>query len=155
MATLVMFAHPQCPCTRAGLGELQKIVERCGGRVRAHVIFYKPQGASDAWEHSDLWKSAAALPGVEVQCDEHGTEASLFGASTSGFVVLYDEQGQLCYNGGITSERGHSGDNEGESAIIAILNGQPPRLTAMPVFGCSLSRPGSVTLKGAAATCTR
>jgi len=155
MATLLMFAHPQCPCTRAGVGELEKLIAQCNGRVRVHVIFYKPPGASDEWAHTDLWRSAAAIPGVEVQCDEHGAEAALFGANTSGYVVLYDQAGQLRFNGGITSERGHSGDNEGRSAIVAILTGRPPRITTMPVFGCSFSRPGTITLKGGAATCTR
>ena len=149
-----MFAHPRCPCTRAGVGELDQLMTQCNGRVRAHVIFYKPHGAPDEWAHTDLWKSAAAIPGVEVQCDEDGAEAALFGATTSGFVVLYDSLGQLRFNGGITSERGHSGDNEGLSSIVAILNGQTPRLTTMPVFGCSFFRPGSISLKGAA-TCTR
>jgi hypothetical protein len=154
IATLVMFAHPRCPCTRASVGELEKLVARCDGRVRVHVVFYKPHGAPDEWAHTDLWRSAAAIPGVEVQCDEKGAEASLFGAATSGFVMVYDRFGQLRFNGGITSERGHSGDNEGESAIAAILSGQPPRITATPVFGCSFSRPGFIPLKGAA-TCIR
>lgn len=154
IATLVMFAHPRCPCTRAGVGELEELIARCNGLVRAHVIFYKPNGAPDEWAHTDLWRSAAAITGVEVRCDEEGAEAALFGATTSGFVVLYDRLGQLRFNGGITSERGHSGDNEGLSAIVAILNGKPPRLTTMPVFGCPFSRPGSILAKGAA-TCTR
>ena len=154
IATLVMFAHPRCPCTVASVGELEKLIARFNGRVSAHVIFYKPHGASDEWAHTDLWRSAAAIPGVEVRCDEDGAEASLFEAATSGFVVLYDQRGQLCFNGGITSERGHSGDNEGESAIAAVLNGQPPRLTAMPVFGCSFFGPGSKVINGAA-VCTK
>ena len=154
IATLVLFAHPRCPCTRAGVGELEKLMAQCAGRVRAHVIFYKPPGASDEWAHTDLWSSAAAIPGVTVQCDEDGAEAARFGATTSGFVVLYDRFGQLRFNGGITSERGHSGDNEGRSAIVAVLNGQTPRLTVMPVFGCSFSGPGSFCPKGAA-QCTK
>ncbi len=154
MATLLMFAHPRCPCTRAGVGELDQLMTQCNGLVRARVIFYKPHGAPDQWAHTDLWKSAAAIPGVAVQCDEDGAEAAHFGATTSGFVVLYDRLGQLRFNGGITSERGHSGDNDGLSSIVAILRGQTPRLTTMPVFGCSFSRPGSPIVKGTA-TCTR
>jgi hypothetical protein len=154
IATLLMFAHPRCPCTRASVGELEKLIAQCNGRVRAHVIFYKPPGAPDNWAHTDLWKSAAAIPGVEVQCDKQGSEAALFGARTSGFIVLYDQFGNLRFSGGITSERGHSGDNEGRSAVVAILDGQLPRRIATPVFGCSFSRPGSILLKGTA-TCTR
>lgn len=154
LATLVMFAHPRCPCTRAGVGELDQLMTRCNGLVRAHVIFYKPHGAPDQWAHTGLWRSAAAIPGVDVLCDEEGAEAALFGATTSGFVVLYDRGGRLRFNGGITAERGHSGDNEGLGSIEAILNGQPPRLTNMPVLGCSFSGPGFKSAKGAA-TCAR
>jgi len=32
--------------------------------------------------------------------------------------MLYDKLGQLVFNGGITSSRGHEGDNEGQDAII-------------------------------------
>jgi len=148
--TLVMFAHPRCPCTRASVGELERLIAQCNGRVRAHVIFYKPHGASDQWAQADLWRSAAAIPGMDVRCDEEGAEAARFGATTSGFVVVYDASGQLRFSGGITAERGHSGDNEGRSAIVAILNGQPPRLTSTPVFGCSFFGPGSKCVKGVA-----
>lgn len=148
LPTLVMFAHPQCPCTRASIGELAVLMAQSNGRVRAHVVFYKPHGFPDEWAHTDSWTSAAAIPGVEVSCDEEGVEARQFGAETSGFVVLYDGLGRLCYNGGITSERGHSGDNEGRSAIVAILNDGTPRVATMPVFGCSIFDPQSKCVKG-------
>src|ERR1700722_10952551 len=40
VATLVMFAHPRCPCTRASIGELEKLMAQSHGLVRAHVVFY-------------------------------------------------------------------------------------------------------------------
>ncbi|HWB59276.1 MAG TPA: hypothetical protein VG733_07280 [Chthoniobacteraceae bacterium] len=122
---------------------------QCKGRVRAHVVFYKPHGFPDAWARTDSWASAAAIPGVEVSCDEEGAEAQRFGAQTSGFVVLYDGLGRLRYNGGITSERGHSGDNAGRDAIVAILNDGDPGVAAMPVFGCSISGTDSQCAQGA------
>ena len=151
-ATLVMFAHPRCPCTRASIGELEKIMAQSHGPVRAHVVFYKPHGTPDEWARTDLWRSAAAIPGVDVRADEDGLEAAKFGAVTSGFVVLYDGLGHLGYNGGITAARGHAGDSEGQDAIVAILNSRAPRLTAMPVFGCSFSDPESKCVKGIAWT---
>ena len=47
-ATLVMAAHPQCPCTRASLTELERLLSRVRGRMHAVVLFVKPRGASDA-----------------------------------------------------------------------------------------------------------
>jgi len=149
LATLVMFAHPRCPCTRASIGELAELLAQCQGRLRAIVLFYKPRGAPAAWARTDLWRSAAAIPGVEAGADDGGTEAARFGALSSGSVLLYDAAGKLAFRGGITGERGHMGDNEGREAIADILHGLTPRLTAMPVLGCSLANPKSKCAGGA------
>ncbi len=80
-ATLVMLAHPHCPCTRASIGELASIMAHCQGRLGAYVLFLKPDGFSDDWEKSDLWQSAATIPGVTVIPDDDGNEARRFGAN--------------------------------------------------------------------------
>jgi hypothetical protein len=136
--TLVMFAHPQCPCTRASMEELNRLLARSEGRVAAQVLFFKPDKYSSDWVHSDLWRSAAAIPGVVVREDTNGSQASQFGAETSGYVLLYDTHGRLLFKGGITGSRGHAGENTGESAIIALLKGQEMSLKQTPVYGCSL-----------------
>lgn len=136
--TLVMFAHPQCPCTRASMEELNRLLARTEGKVAAQVFFFKPDKFSGDWVHSDLWKSAAAIPGVVVREDPNGAQARLFGAETSGDVLLYDTHGRLLFNGGITGSRGHAGDNAGENAIVARLQGQAVSLKQTPVYGCSL-----------------
>jgi hypothetical protein len=136
--TLVMFAHPQCPCTQASMEELNRLLARTEGKVAARVLFFKPSNFSGDWVHSDLWKSAAAIPGVVVCEDTNGMQARLFGAETSGDVLLYDTHGQLLFNGGITGSRGHAGENDGENTIIARLQGQTVSLKQTPVYGCSL-----------------
>ena len=136
--TLVMFAHPQCPCTRASMGELNRLLARCSGRVAAQVWFFKPGVFPSDWTRTDLWRSAAAIPGVAVREDADGAQARLFGAETSGHVLLYDKQGQLLFHGGITGGRGHAGDNAGEDAIIALTAGGHATLAQTPVYGCSL-----------------
>jgi hypothetical protein len=141
LPVLVMFAHPKCPCTRASVEELSRVMARNQGRVRAEVVFYKPHGLPDSWAHTDLWSAAAAIPGVEVRCDQEGAEAARFGATTSGFIVLYDKPGQLRFSGGITAERGHAGDSTGEEAILAVLGGQNPAVDSTPTLGCSLTGP--------------
>src|SRR5881409_1281761 len=47
--TLVLAAHPHCPCTRATLQELAVIMTRCHGRVAARVLFVEPEGFSEPW----------------------------------------------------------------------------------------------------------
>ena len=136
--TLIMFAHPHCPCTRASVEELNRLLAKSSGRVAAQVLFFKPRGFPDNWTRTDLWRSAAAMPGVKVLEDLDGAQARLFGAETSGYVLLYDTRGQLLFKGGITGSRGHAGDNAGENAVCSLLAGQRVSLKQIPVYGCSL-----------------
>ena len=137
-ATLVMLAHPHCPCTRASVGELAQIMAQVQGRVAAYVLFLKPEGSSNDWGNTDLWRSAAAIPGVTVLPDGDGEEARRFGVETSGHTLLFDTTGRLLFSGGITGSRGHSGDNAGRSAIVSLLSNQPAERAQTFVFGCSL-----------------
>ena len=140
-ATLVMLAHPRCACTRASLAELERLMARAGGRLTAQVLFVRPPEVAAAWTDGDLWARAAAIPGVHVERDDGGLEAARFGARTSGDVVVYDPAGRLLFEGGITSARGHEGDNPGRSAILAALAAPPADAAAAPVFGCPLAGP--------------
>jgi hypothetical protein len=137
-ATLVMLAHPHCPCTRASIGELARLMTQAQGRVTAYVLFVKPRGFSDGWVQTDLWTSAATIPGVTPVLDDGGTEAALFHAETSGQTVLYDSAGNLLFSGGITSARGHAGDNAGRTAIVSLLTSDGTEERDTPVFGCPL-----------------
>jgi hypothetical protein len=143
--TLLMLAHPHCPCTRASIGELAQIMAHAVGRVNAYVIFVKPPGAAADWDDTDLRRSAAAIPGVTVLTDENGTEAARFGAETSGHTLVFDREGTLVFSGGITASRGHAGGNAGESAVLAVLNGETIAGSRTPVFGCSLQKRNSAT----------
>jgi hypothetical protein len=136
--TLVLLAHPHCPCTRSTIGELAKLMTRLSGQLTAYVLFYAPEGFSPAWEKTDLWQSAASIPGVQVFRDENGQEAQFFGAATSGQTLVYDGQGHLLFSGGITAARGHFGDNAGETAIVAWLTTITGGQKSTPVYGCSL-----------------
>jgi hypothetical protein len=141
-ATLVMFAHPQCQCTRATIGELAIIMAHARGQLDADVFFYLPAREASAWARTDLWQSAIAIPGVRAFEDREAAVAQSFGAFTSGQTLLYDSSGRLLFKGGITAFRGHSGDNGGRSAIAALLRGETLRPNTLrvgtPVFGCSL-----------------
>ena len=160
--TLVMVAHPQCPCTGASMDELAQVVAHIQSKARVYVLFYTPKGAGHDWENTDLRRTAEKIPGVTVLSDVDGVEARRFGAETSGHTFLFASDGRLLFNGGITASRGHSGDNAGESAIVSLID--PPSLRygaagnhAAPrfqtfVFGCSLSDRGE---QGKAVPCLR
>jgi hypothetical protein len=142
---LVLFAHPKCPCTRASIGELARLMARCEGLLDAHVFFLRPAGVAEGWEITDLWTSAESIPGVRAVADPGGAEAELFGAGTSGQALLYGPQGMLLFEGGITASRGHAGDNAGRDAIESIVRGEDTPEATTPVFGCSLSAPEGQT----------
>lgn len=138
-ATLIMFVHPKCPCTRASLGELEKIVARFHGSFTPWVVFFKPLDSDESWDHTDLRETAAAIPGVHVLTDLGGVEASRFHATTSGETILYNNQGERLFHGGITLARGHAGDNAGRSAIEDSLKGTVPVCSHTSVFGCPIA----------------
>jgi hypothetical protein len=134
--------HPKCPCSRATTDELAKLMAHAQGRMVARVLMIRPDGVPEAWERTDLWRSAAAIPGVTVVADPQGTESRRFGAATSGQTLLYAADGRLLFAGGITGSRGHIGDNEGRSLVLALaraeivpMQGERPQT---PVYGCPL-----------------
>ena len=139
--TLVMIAHPRCPCTRATLGELARLMAKAQGRLKTYVLFIRPEGSPVDWEKTDLWAAAAAIPGTTVMVDDKGKEAENFQTATSGQNLLYGTDGKLLFSGGITSSRGHEGDNAGRDTIISILNGEQPAQNETPVYGCPIFAP--------------
>jgi hypothetical protein len=138
LPTLVMFAHPMCPCTEASLAELARLMRRVDGKLSAHVLFIRPAGTPESWARSANWKLAAHIPGVSVAADPDSAEALRFGSGTSGEVVFYDAQGALRFSGGITPSRGHEGDNPGSDRIAALVAGGAEGFIGTPVFGCPL-----------------
>jgi hypothetical protein len=136
--TLVFFAHPRCPCTRASLGELELLMAGVQGVVSAHVLFIRPEGVADAWVETDLWRTAAAIPGVTMHRDDTGVETRRFGSETSGETLLYEPDGHLAFHGGMTVARGHSGDNPGRDTLMALLRHVTVRRRENPVFGCRM-----------------
>jgi hypothetical protein len=136
--TLVMFLHPQCPCSRASLDELLVLVTHCRDQVDPVIVFLKPSGFADGWEETDLWSMAKIIPGAALLTDSGGTETRRFHARVSGEALLYDVGGRLIFHGGLTPSRGHRGDNAGRSALELLLAGKPCPQRETAVFGCSL-----------------
>ncbi|MFT3746163.1 MAG: hypothetical protein QM785_17970 [Pyrinomonadaceae bacterium] len=136
--TLIIAAHPQCPCTRATLTELSRLMNDNQGSLDAFVLFVKPAGASDGWNSGDAWEDAKKIAGVTVVHDELGSEAKIFDAHTSGQTMLFSSDGKLLFTGGITAGRGRRGVSAGESAISALLKGEKPVVNSTSVYGCPL-----------------
>lgn len=137
-ATLVMFVHPMCPCSRASAGELARLMARCEQPLDVKVLAVKAPDAPKAWAESSLLKTLRDIPSVTVTEDQGGTEARRFGARTSGHTMLFDARGRLLFSGGITAARGHAGDSVGGDSIVALVNHDGNSQREADVFGCSL-----------------
>jgi len=138
LKTLVMMSHPKCPCTRASLAELETLLSQYRERLTVYVLFVQPKDVPYEWTRTDLWQTASHIGGVHVLVDDDSREADQFKGLTSGQVVLYDADGRLEFNGGITGARGHVGDNFGLKRILAVLRGEKTDRADSPVFGCPL-----------------
>ncbi|MEW6055489.1 MAG: hypothetical protein AB1540_02660 [Bdellovibrionota bacterium] len=147
-ANLVIFAHPHCPCSKATVGELERLIPHIQGKVKSLVVFFKPKAKDEAWVKSDLWQKAQGLSEVQAIVDEDGLEAQRFGAKTSGQAFLYDNQGKLAFQGGLTRERGHMGDSQGRDAILHFIKTGKATLASAPVFGCALKSPERAVARG-------
>jgi hypothetical protein len=141
--TLVVFAHPRCPCTRATITELRELLGSRPGRIaRAYVLVLKPREFPEGWEKTDIWRNAASIRGVTVISDVDGIEAARLGARTSGQTLLYDASGTLLFSGGITKLRGEAGDNVGVRRVSALIAGESVDRNTSEVFGCAIRTPG-------------
>jgi hypothetical protein len=144
--TLLMFVHPQCPCTAASVAELARLLARTRAQIDAFVLLHRPAAAPAGWTETRTALAAAAVPGVRTHVDADGALARRFGAETSGQVLVYDRANRLRFAGGITSARGHEGDSAGRAAIEALAAdggaGTDAAVTTTPVFGCELFEAG-------------
>lgn len=140
--TLVMFVHPQCPCTRASLAQLSSLSSRDNLAIKLVFInpSIKPACWNEKWQFDDWTKS----PRVETIEDVDGELARQFDAQTSGQTFLFDSKGNLLFNGGITPARGVTGDNKGFDSLALALSrnrtseANDTNLKKSLVFGCNL-----------------
>ena len=161
--TIVMFVHPDCPCTRASLGELAAAIDDAHAADAADAAH--ATHAAHAAHAADAAHAAQAaaprvvlvavgsgdvatarVPGAIAFRDPDAAEARRFGAETSGFVLYYDAGGALRFAGGVTGSRGHTGDNVGRELLARALRGGPdaaPGIALHAVFGCALPAAGA------------
>jgi hypothetical protein len=136
---LVLSIHPQCSCSKATLGELEEMLARSGGKLRVHALIALPRNSPEEWRRSSLVEQLRALPETTVFFDPDSEESTRFGAVTSGDCVVFSPGGEKMFHGGITRSRGHTGDNAGKQAVLALVEGKAAPGSETPVFGCSLN----------------
>lgn len=149
--TIVMAAHPRCPCTRASVDELERALVGATRPYELIVLAFCP--ATDAARGPDpdstvftdtpAIRRLVSLDGVRTVDDPGGLLAARFGALTSGHTLMYDPSGRLCFSGGLTPSRAHVGPNTGAFALRALLRNDEPVATESPVYGCPLENTNS------------
>ena len=91
-----MFLHPRCPCSRATLAEIDRLLAVCDGQLSLRIVFAYPTGADASWTDTGLYRAAERLPGAVVCRDADGVESERFGATTSGQTLLLQPMEAYC-----------------------------------------------------------
>ncbi len=141
--TMIAFFHPQCPCSAATAAELGKILThhdfyKPHANLKVYAVISKPSGTDVSFTKSSLVSSLEVTRGVELVIDQNDVLSRQFGALASGQILLFNQQGEKLFSGGITTERGHEGESSGGAALGNYIRGQRTALKIAPVFGCSL-----------------
>jgi hypothetical protein len=143
--TLIVCLHPHCPCSRATMGELARLLTRQANHVNTYLLLDTPTAAPDRAALVRLWDQVRHIPAVIVMPDPNGSYAKLLGARTSGQVFVFDSSGRGMFSGGITPARGHMGDSAGGDAVARLLSGRESDRQGAPVFGCPLEGPPDIS----------
>jgi hypothetical protein len=143
---VLFFMHPKCPCTRASIAELERLLvldQRGRHSPQLTVVVTVPANAAEDWLTTETVERARALANASIVIDRGGAEARRFGVATSGSVMWFDVKGRRLYAGGITASRGHEGDNAGRDALVGLLRGSREPAFGVPALGCRLCLPSS------------
>lgn len=134
---ILMFIHPKCPCSVASLNALELIIRSCHSQPSAEVIVVGADESQIASNAFALVAKARAIPDAIVR-SELLNEAKLYGARTSGHLVVLNADKQELFRGGITPARGHEGQSVGMECVKSLLTGYAPAERTRPVYGCPL-----------------
>ncbi|MEX0886092.1 MAG: hypothetical protein WD009_06595 [Phycisphaeraceae bacterium] len=149
---VVMFMHPQCPCTRASLREIERVLARVqDAGVQVVLVLLADADVPSLARGGGLWPMAERLGGATVVSDEQAGATRTFGVSISGHVLYYDGAGQLRFSGGVTASRGHEGRSYGQTALEHAVTGVGGEMAEAPVYGCPIITPAGVAHEAAEA----
>lgn len=139
---LLVFLHPHCSCSQATLHELDRVLASVAHKPDVH-IFFADVREHDSIKTSALWQQAQLIDDAKISIDENDLAQQL-SVHTSGGMLLYNMDGKLLFNGGITASRGHEGDNAGKAQLVNALKTSLDTSSQAAVFGCALSSPSTI-----------
>lgn len=135
---IILFLHPMCPCSMASVDEFHELMRAGEKDSVGTVVAFMPQEMQSEWALQPVFSSLKRIRNVSIVYDTTGAQADIFGATTSGHVLIYDGRGILQFSGGITASRGHSGDNANFELAKKTILERNPKFVTTPVLGCAL-----------------
>ena len=138
-ATLFVFYHPKCPCTLATARVLERLHARFATPPQLVPVAYCPADQDDSWVESVTTSALKGLADERLVVDKSGELTRRFGVIVSGHLLLYNSQGDLIFNGGITPYRGHEGDSPASKDLLDRVNSKHTGCGNWPVFGCTIT----------------
>ena len=139
--SLFVFIHPGCPCTRASLEQLDRVLTQVRDvEIDVRMFFFRPLNAQHGFAGSEFEERAERMPGVQVIDDPGGVMARRFGVRTSGHALFFEKDGEIVFDGGLTGSRGHSGDNSNSAMLRDLILQRDPadEDSVRPVYGCAI-----------------
>ena len=135
---ILNFWSAECPHSERTDRYLLPLLEKWDGEVVLLPI------ASNRNESVEIVSEAAAARGIpQILIDSEQVVADLYGALTTPHVFVLDREGILRYRGAvddITFRHREATRFFLQEAVEALLNGQPPLLSEMPAYGCTIVR---------------
>lgn len=135
---IILFLHPMCPCSMASVDEFHELMRAGEKDSVGTVVAFMPHDMQSEWALQPVFSRLKRIRNVSIVYDSNGAQADLFGATTSGHVLIYDGRGILQFSGGITASRGHSGDNANFELAKKSIHDRNPKFVTTPVLGCAL-----------------
>jgi len=130
-----MAVHPRCPCTRASLAELARLLAKGPRGSHLHFLVWRGATLPADWEKDGVNEIAARFPAATIYVDDNGREAARFGTATSGPIWSFMARIAVCCSAaGITESRGHEGGNPSQDALLARSAGGERRNCAQHPF---------------------
>lgn len=145
--TVVLFLHPKCPCSWSTLREFERALGDDSGLAEIRIGLFCPAGKPDVWTDTKLSKFAEKIHPGSTFVDRSATEAKRFGVLTSGHVMAFSASGKRLFSGGITTSRGHDGENRGSLALRSVFQGDDRPFVEQPVFGCPIIDSSTLTIR--------
>jgi len=137
-STLLVFLHPNCPCSMASVHSLQRCLRAIPPEGRPRTVFVMRPAARDDWRARKLRATAAETPDGSFYQDDGEKEIARFGANVSGHLLLFGAGGDLLFDGGVTPERGQEEESMASDHFREVLTGMSRSPVRTAVFGCAL-----------------